>query len=276
MQEEVIEALKSLEEATSKKYRWLSSNEIFKFACQKKLLCFTTCCRDVNIFLTPYDVLRIRQAIKISSNEFLEKYSILHLGNQGLPIVMLKMRENEKKECPFVSSQGCSIYNDRPWSCRIYPLAMASSRTEKEFYFILEKETSCLGFKERKKWTVHEWNNNQKMGMYDKMNKSYKEITLHPHFQNGKKLTPAQAKMFYKVCYNQDEFKKFLFETRFFDIYDVEDEVIEKIKKDEAELLNFGFRWIKFSLFWENTLKFKDKMLHELIQVKKNKIGLLW
>jgi uncharacterized protein len=33
----------------------------FKFSCHKGLACHNTCCRDVNIFLTPYDVLRMRR-----------------------------------------------------------------------------------------------------------------------------------------------------------------------------------------------------------------------
>jgi uncharacterized protein len=72
----------------------------------------------------------------------------------------------------------------------------------------------------------------------------------------------------YTACYDLDAFKRFLFETRFFDIYDVEKEVIEKIKNDEEELLSFGYRWVRFSLFSEDTLKLKDKEMDKLLQSK--------
>ena len=73
------------------------------------------------------------------------------------------------------------------------------------------------------------------------------------------------------ACYNQDEFKRFLFETRFFDIYDVEKGIIEKIKEDAEELLSFSYRWIKFNLFGEDTLRLKDETLDKVMQANKER-----
>ena len=98
------------------------------------------------------------------------------------------------------------------------------------------------------------------------MNELYKEITLHDYFQKGNKLDSGKTKLLYTACYDLDAFKRFLFETRFFDIYDVEKEVIEKIRNDEEELLRFGYRWVRFSLFSEDTLKLKDKEMDKLLQ----------
>lgn len=266
--------LRKLKGATAKEYRRISEDEVFNFSCHKGLSCFATCCSDVNIYLTPYDVLRMRGATKTPSEGFLRKYTLSFLGEKGLPLVMLRMREDVTKSCPFVTQDGCRIYQDRPWSCRIYPLALASSKTGEEFYFV-EEEPSCLGFKEEKSWTVKDWNKEQGIDIYDKMNKSYKELTLHDYFQEGKKLNPTQAKLLYMACYDLDKFKRFLFETKFFDIYDVDPEVIEKIKQDEKELLSFGFSWVRFSLFWEATLKLKNKALDELWQSKRKELGLL-
>jgi hypothetical protein len=71
------------------------------------------------------------------------------------------------------------------------------------------------------------------------------------------------------TCYDLNEFKRFLFETKFFKIYEVEKEVIEKIKEDEEELLNFAYRWVRFNTFWEDTLKPKDKALDKLLRTKR-------
>jgi len=54
----------------------------------------------------------------------------------------------------------------------------------------------------------------------------------------------------------------------------VEKEVIEKIKEDEEELLSFGYRWIRFNLFWEDTLRPKDKAMAKLLQTKREELGL--
>ncbi|MBM4140859.1 MAG: YkgJ family cysteine cluster protein [Nitrospira sp.] len=270
------------EENTKKR---LSLDEKFKFSCHKGLPCFNTCCNDINIFITPYDVLRMRRGTGLSSGEFLKKNTIALLGDEGLPLVVLKMTEDENKSCPFVTPDGCSIYQDRPWACRMYPIFPDSSerrlnnqRSSKEEAFLIEEKPSCLGFMEHfhevlpSQWTVEEWKKDQGIDIYDKMNESYKEITLHDYFSASggrNKLDSGKAKMLYKACYDLDEFKKFLFETRFFDIYDVEKEVIDKIKEDEEELLNFSYRWIRFNLFSEDTLKLKDKTLDKLLQSRR-------
>jgi Fe-S-cluster containining protein len=178
---------------------------------------------------------------------------------------VLKMMEDERKSCPFVTPDGCSIHEDRPWSCRMYPVFPVSS---KEGEFLIEEKTPCLGFKEKKQWTIEEWKNDQGINTYDKMSELYKEVTFHDYFKSNK-LDSGRAKLLYTACYDLNEFRRFLFETRFFDIYDIEKEVIEKIKEDEEELLSFGYRWIRFNLFSEDTLKVKDKTLDKLLKAKR-------
>jgi uncharacterized protein len=235
----------------------------FRFSCHSGLACFNTCCRDINIFLTPYDVLRMRRGSDLSSGEFLERYTIPLLGEDGLPLVVLKMREDATKTCPFVGPDGCTIYHDRPWSCRMYPVFPVSSEEEE---FLIEERPSCHGFREDTPRTTREWKRAQNIDVYDKMNESYKEITHHDFFQKGNTLDSGKAKLIYTACYDLDAFKRFLFQTRFFDIYDVEKEVIEKIKNDDEELLKFGYRWVKFSVLSENTLSLKDKEMDNLLR----------
>ncbi|MBI4654246.1 MAG: YkgJ family cysteine cluster protein [Nitrospirae bacterium] len=285
------------EEYTEKQQ--ISLNDRFKFSCHKGLSCFNTCCADTNIFLTPYDVLRMRKATWLSSGDFLNRYTIALLGDEELPLIVLKMMEDENKTCPFLTLDGCMIYQDRPWSCRMYPIFPISSNATHVLHgntkdnennppsppfnkggmggfsgeeeFLIEEKPSCLGFKEGKEWTIEDWRNGQGINIYDKMNESYKEITFHDYFSasgGGNKLDSGRAKMLYMACYDLNEFKKFLFETRFFDIYDVEKEVIEKIKEDEEELLSFGYRWVRFNLFSEDTLRLKDKEMDKLLKSK--------
>ena len=51
----------------------LTSEDDFRFECRPGLECFTRCCRDITIFLTPYDVLRMKNALNISSGDFLSE-----------------------------------------------------------------------------------------------------------------------------------------------------------------------------------------------------------
>jgi hypothetical protein len=245
--------------------RTLSPEDRFSFSCHSGHSCFNMCCADINIFLTPYDVLRMRRATGLPSEEFLMKYTIPLLGDDGLPLVALKMTEDERKSCPFVAAEGCKIYQDRPWSCRMYPVFPASSREEG---FLVEGRTSCLGLREEKQWTIQEWKRAQGIDVYDSMNESYKGITFHDFFLKGNKLDRGRSRVIYMACYSLDEFKRFILDTRFLDIYDVEGEVIERLKEDEEALLNFGYRWVRFNVFGEDTLRLKDKTFDHILQSK--------
>jgi len=258
-----------MNEEYSKKQRRLSLGDKFKFSCHKELPCFNTCCRDINIFLTPYDVLRMRRTLWLPSGEFLKRYTVTLITEEGLPAVLLKMMEEDKR-CPFVSEDGCSIYQDRPWSCRMYPIFPVSSEEEG---FLINEEPSCFGFREEREWTIAGWKEDQGIDLYDKMNELYKEITFHEFFRSVNKFDREKAKVLYMACYDLNEFRRFLFETRFFDIYDVEKEVIEKIKEDEEALLSFGYRWVRFNLLWEDTLRLRNKAMDKLLRAKSERIN---
>jgi len=252
----------------------LSPDSKFKFSCNKSLSCFGKCCSDVNIFLTPYDVLRIKTRLNLSSDEFLERYTLpLVVRDQQLPVALLKMGDDEDKKCPFVTPEGCSIYQDRPWACRMYPLGLASSKTEtggEEFCFFVKEGSLCHGFEEEKEWTVKEWLDDQDVGEYNKKSESYMRLTLHKSFHEDKEIGPSKVNMFYLACYNLDRFRSHLFESKFFDSFDIDSDLIEKIKTDDEELLEFGITWLRFALFGENTLKVKDSVWEK----RKKELGL--
>ena len=52
----------------------LERDDTFMFDCHSGLACFNECCRNINLFLYPYDVLRLSNCLGISSDEFLDKY----------------------------------------------------------------------------------------------------------------------------------------------------------------------------------------------------------
>ena len=253
----------------------LSLDSRFKYSCHKGLGCFGKCCGNVNIFLTPYDVLRMKKALGISSEEFLAKYTLsLILQDQQIPVALLKMGDDEKKKCPFVTVEGCTIYQDRPWACRMYPLGLASSPTETEsevFCFLADDESLCLGFKEDKEWTVKEWLTDQGVDIYNRKSQDYMQLTLHKSFQEGKKLEPAKVQMFYQTCYNLDKFRRNLYRSSFFERFDIEKATIKKLKTDDEALLDFGITWLRFALFAENTLKVKDEVWNK----RKDDLGLI-
>lgn len=247
--------LENFKESISKQHRALSKFDTFNFRCYRGISCFNKCCADVNIFLTPYDIIRLKTNLGITSQEFLEKYCIVPIdANQQFPIVMIKMNDDKDKSCPFLSSNGCTVYKDRPWACRMFPVGTGSSKdSSDEFYFIID-EPLCKGFLENKEWSVEEWMADQEVKDYSSMGELFKEISLHEYFLKGNQLNPAKLEMFYMVCYNIDKFREFVFESSFLKRFNVEEELINKIKASDVELLKFGFNWLKFSLFGELTI----------------------
>lgn len=261
-----MENFEAFKEKILRDYPRLALDSKFKFACHKGVACFGKCCANVNIFLTPYDVLRMKKALGVSSTEFLEKHTFtLVMEENQMPVVMLKMGEDEEKKCPFVSDEGCTIYHDRPWSCRMYPLGLASSKTSpdagEEFCFIVGEDSLCQGFKEDRDWTVEHWMKDQDVGTYNKKSESYMQFTLHPHFVGKKDLGPAKVQLLYRTLYDLDGFRKMLFESSFFDRFETKKETIEKLRTDDETLLDFAIKFLRFALFHEDSMIIRDEEL---------------
>lgn len=153
----------------------LAPEDTFHFRCHPQLACFNQCCRDLNQALTPYDVLRLRRGLGITSGEFLRNYAAEHVGpTTGLPIVSLRFDAGRQWACPFVSASGCRVYADRPSSCRLYPLARGvqysrEDRTLRVQYALIEEE-HCLGFGEPQMQTVAQWIVSQDLALYHELN----------------------------------------------------------------------------------------------------------
>ncbi len=246
----------------------LSLDDKFRFACHSGVPCFGKCCANVNIFLTPYDVMRMKNALGISSTDFLKRFTIpLAMEENQLPVILLKMNEDEEKRCPFVSDAGaCTIYEDRPWACRMYPIGLASSKTGvgdegEEFCFIVdEKETLCKGFEQDNELTIKEWMDSQGVGEYNKKSESYMHMTLHPYLQEKKELGEAKIQMFFTACYDLDSFRKMIFESTFLNRFEINDELMRKLRTDDEALLEFAVtKWLRFALFREDTMIIRDE-----------------
>jgi Fe-S-cluster containining protein len=265
-----ISSLSQMKEAILKESPRLKEDDSFQFACGKNSPCFTQCCGDVNIALTPYDVLRMRKHLGISSGEFLDRYAVIPFyKEQKFPVVLLKMQDNERKSCFFVGEEGCTIYEDRPWACRMYPIGVASpgAESEEKFYFII-REDLCEGHGQGTTWSIATWMQDQGVQEYDEAGEEFKEITLHPFFQQGEVLKPAQMDMLFMVLYDQDKFRRFVFQSSFLEKFDLDPAEIEAAKNDDVELLRLGFKWLRFCLFGEKVLKINEQVRQQKLKEK--------
>ncbi len=174
--------------------------EKFRFACYPGIKCFNECCQNLTLALTPYDVLRMSRALSITTSEFLEKYTAWHVGMAtGLPVVVLKMQNGK---CPFVTERGCSIYNDRPTPCRLYPLVRVRSHGEERYYLLVEE--FCRGHGEDRWWDVREWIEDQQVEEYNRMNDLFFELISAA---SGRELSEEKVRKIYESCFDVDSFK---------------------------------------------------------------------
>jgi uncharacterized protein len=239
----------------------LSLDSEFCFACGPHVPCFTECCGKLELLLTPYDVLRLKNRLKLSSEDFLDIHATMRLRTaHGFPEVLMKM-DPESKRCPFVTPAGCSLYEDRPGACRIYPLGRASTShpmdgSRREFYFTV-REDHCRGFEETKTWKVREWLADQGVEDYNRLNDMLMELYVLRSRGKSVELGPQHIQMFVMACYNTEKFRSFVFKSRFLDKFDVDEALIEKMRTDDMKLLEFAFLWLRFALFREPVLNVK-------------------
>ena len=229
----------------------LTPQSRFKFRCHPGVPCFTDCCGKTTIIVTPYDILRLKERLGITSGEFLEKYTRREEHDKsGLPLVVMDM-PRFGGVCPFVRPvTGCQVYSDRPGTCRYYPVGQGLLITEEgldEFYFLI-KEPHCKGFESDHEWTVQSWKEDQGADYYDEMNKEWKAMMLR-RSSVGKPDTDERTKnLFYMVMYDLDQFRRFIFKSRFLQIFNVDEDTLQRIYEDDLELLQFGYDYLKMAL----------------------------
>ncbi len=82
------------------------------------------------------------------------------------------------------------------------------------------------------------------------------------------KVHPQTLEMFFMVSTNVDRFRDFVFGSRFLEIYDVDEQTVEKIRQSELELLKFGFLWLKKALYNEGPLRLREEAKRPKKKVK--------
>ncbi len=235
---------------------YLTGQSRMNFRCYPGIGCFTRCCSGIKILLSPYDIYALKKRLGLTCTEFLSTYTYQSFIEKSmLPIPVLKMKDDENNSCPFVTSEGCTVYTDRPLTCRYYPIGMGimkqyDKKTGTNF-FIKVKEDHCLGHNEDKEWTIDEWRADQGSDVYDEVNNDWMEVVLKAKTLGTVEFSPKSLELFYMVSSNLDDFKRFVFESNFLKAYKIEPGVVQKMQEDEIELLKFSLSWLRFTLFGE-------------------------
>lgn len=259
--------------------------DTFRFRCHRGVSCWNACCHGADVTLTPADILRLARRFAVRPAALLERYTVpaVHEAS-GMPVVKLKMGGADGKgPCSFMVPEGCSVYADRPLTCRYYPLGLVSHKlkdaNEKEDFHFLVKEPHCKGHEEARLQTVEEFRREQGVAEYEETNRGWIDILMKLASwksiggPTGKAPSPQTQQMFFMVSTDVDRFRRFVFETRFLQVYEVPPEAVELIRAHDEALLKLGFDWLKNVLFNEPAIAMRPDVLRAAVASARSEVG---
>jgi hypothetical protein len=235
--------------------------KLFCFHCHPQVTCFKDCCRKLDLYLYPYDVIQLKNCLKLHSAEFMRRFTRLSSGSHNFfPSVMLLMDDNTEQTCPFLDENGCTVYKARPSACRTYPLERAVEKTGADaklssFYFMTDHEY-CKGHLEEKQYTIKQWEREQQLYDCNYMNDLWAEVDAYfaTNPWQGEGVAGPRQKLAFMICYNIDEFREYCFQNRLLDQFRLEKLRRRRIAVEDSELQKFGFDWLFYILGERRTL----------------------
>lgn len=247
-------------------------DHVISFRCHKGIECFNACCRNIDITLTPYDIVRLKQRLGMSSSEFLKQYTYpFEFGKNSLVGVKMSPVEGAT-QCQFMTEEGCSVYEDRPTSCRYYPVGLLSTRRADENFdrvsYALVKEDHCKGHEENREISIRDYRTEQGLDDYDEMGRPWRQLVLKmksagPSIGN---LSRTSLQFFFMASYDLDRFREFIKSEGFSATFDIDDETRKSLCEDDIALMRFGDRMVRQIMFGEETIDKKADAYDKLVE----------
>ncbi|MCP4042120.1 MAG: YkgJ family cysteine cluster protein [Gammaproteobacteria bacterium] len=256
---------------SSKVPELLSPDTRFTFRCHPGVSCFNACCKQADVTLTPYDIVRIKRHLGMTSTDFLKEHTVpFELDAGGLPGV--KLKTDDEGACPFISGEGCGVYGHRPSTCRYYPLGLMSMRTEgtssDEAHYFMVNEEFCKGHAEGRDISIAAYRKEQEVKEYDEKNRGWYQIILKKRSSGPAVGNPTKTSLqfFFMASYDIDRFREFIQSPGFLSSFDIDDETISRLQDDDNELLDFSFRFLKQVLFGEQSIPLKEGAVERRVE----------
>lgn len=255
----------------------VDGSHVIQFSCQKGIGCWNACCSNIDISLTPYDLLRLKKRLGLSSAELLTKYTVPYELEKD-DIAGVKFRTVEGgTACQFMTPEGCSVYEDRPTACRYYPVALVSMRKEGEAFdsasYALVKEDHCKGHEVARSLSIDDYRKEQGVVDYDDLARGWRQLILKKKSSGPSVGKPSlkSRQLFFMACYNHDQFRAFVASDAFGELFALAREEREKIVGDDVELMQFGFRFLRQVLFGEDSIPVNDAAAKERFEKVREK-----
>lgn len=247
----------------------LPGDKVIHFSCYKGISCFNACCSNIDITLTPYDIIRLKNRLDMSSSDFLNQYTVpFEFEKDGIAGVKFRPVD-EGTACRFMTPEGCSVYSDRPTACRYYPVGLVSLRRQDEFTdhnsFALVQEAHCNGHQEPRAITIDDYRTEQGVTEYDELGRGWRQLILKKKSSGPTIGKPSlrSRQLFFMACYDIDRFRTFVASDGFQQSYEIEAERMAKMLMDDVALMLFSFDFLKHTLFGEPLLHLKEGVFEQ-------------
>lgn len=242
----------------------LGLDDEIQFHCHKGISCFNECCRNIDIQITPYDILRLKRRLGVNSSEFVSRYTMpFAMDAHNMPGLKMNTKPGTS-ECVFLTEEGCGVYEDRPAACRYYALGSMGVRKKdsasvEDIYFLV-KEDHCRGHEEPRTLTVRQYREEQGCVEYDEQNRAWRDVILKKRSSGPTVGAPSERSLqLFDMCsYDMDSFREFIHTDGFNEVFEVDDQARTNLLENEEELLQFSFRFLKQVLFGEMTIPVKE------------------
>ena len=247
-----------------------------QFRCYKGIACFNACCKQADVTLAPYDIIRLKDRMGMTSTDFLAKYTVpFQMDGDGMPGV--KLKTTEEGSCLLLEGdEGCGVYTDRPTVCRYYPVALLQIRKKdgvgsQESYSLIT-EDHCKGHMEDRKIAIGDYRAEQGVVEYDDHNREWYQLILKKKSAGPTVGRPPRAslQLFFMASYDLDTFRRFVLSENFKGNYVLDAEFYSTIEQDDVALLQFAYRLLRQVLFGERTIEEVPNAWEKRIETRKD------
>ena len=247
------------------------SKEI-QFSCHKGIGCWNACCANIDISLTPYDIIRLKKRLGMTSTQFLRDYTVPYeLEKDGIAGVKFRPVDNGTA-CRFMQPEGCAVYEDRPTACRYYPVALLSMRKQDEYTdtqsYALVEEEHCKGHAVARRLTIADYRKEQGVVEYDDLARGWRQLVLKKKSSGPTigSLSLKSRQLFFMACYDIDTFHNFVESEAFNKLFKLDPEMRKMLMEDDVELMQFSFRFLKQVLFGEKSIDLDEEAAAERLK----------
>jgi len=259
----------------------VDGSKVIQFQCRKGISCWNQCCSNIDISLTPYDILRLKRRLGISSTVFLDQYTVPYeMEKEGIAGVKFKPIE-KGTACRFMQPEGCGVYEDRPTACRYYPVGLLSMRKQDEYVdrdaYALVEEDHCKGHQEPRQISIDDYRQEQGLPEYDELARGWRQLVLKKKSSGPSVGAPSvkSRQLFFMACYDIDTFRSFATSENFTKLFKITDEekatFAQTDLESEVALMQFAFRFLRQVLFGEMSITLEEEAAKERLEKVKAK-----